>query len=370
MTIRSIEAIPIAIRETTEREVGYGKISVRRNVIVLIHDDSGVSGVAETAPIPIRWGCEETQETIVSTIQNYMAPLLVGEDPTRCNFLMDRIHDRVGDLPYASTGVGDALLDLSARLAGVPLYRLIGGKRRDSIPAGWSVSIKPEAEMAAEAAKAVSLGYQWIKVKIGKNPRQDSRRLSAIREAIGEDVAIHIDMNGQYSYLDALEILPQMELCRPRLIEQPVAGWDIRSMKSLRMKLKTPLMADESCRSYRDLQNLIANDAADAIVLKLAKHGGIRETQKIADLAASYGMMMYPSIHYSTSIGVSASAHFYATIPNITPGSFHQGAALFEHDLIKITPEAEKGYFPIPEGIGIGLTIDPELLERARADKK
>ena len=105
-------------------------------------------------------------------------------------------------------------------------------------------------------------------------------------------------------------------------------------------------------------------------VLKLAKHGGIRETQKIADLAASYGMLMYPSIHYSTSIGVSASAHFYATIPNITPGSFHQGAALFEHDLIKATPEAEKGYFPIPEDIGIGVTIDPELLERARVDKK
>lgn len=368
MAIRRVEAIPIAIRETTEREVGYGKISVRRNVIVVIHDDNGLCGIAETAPIPIRWGCEETQESIVSTIRNYMAPLLIGEDPTRIGFLMDRLGDRVGDLPYARSGVCDALYDLSARMAGVPLHRLLGGKRRDAIPAAWSIAFKSEQEMASEAAAAVSRGFQWIKVKIGKNPQQDVRNVAAVREAVGAAFPIHVDANARYSYLDAMDILPLIEAYRPRLIEQPVPGWDLKSMRALRRKLRTPLMADESVRSYRDLQEMIRQEAADAIVMKLAKHGGIREALKIADLADSNGIVMYPSIHYTTSVGVATSAHFYATIPNTTPGSFHQGASLFEFDLTPETLLASDGELRVPEGLGIGVDVVPAQLARARCD--
>jgi L-alanine-DL-glutamate epimerase-like enolase superfamily enzyme len=367
MAIRSIEAIPIAIREPTERELAYGKIAIRRNVIVRIADDSGPVGTAETAPIPIRWGCEETQESVVTAVNGYIAPLLLGEDPTRINFLLDRITARVGDLPYARSAVCDALYDLSARLAGVPVTHLLGGRQVDRLAASWSISFKSAEEMAAEAAGAVNKGYRWIKVKIGsKDPEQDVRNVAAVRDAVGRDIAIHVDANAGYRYLDAADVLPRIETFRPRLIEQPVAGWDLDGMRTLRRKLRTPIMADESVRSYRDMKEVIRREAADAVLMKLAKHGGIRESQKIADLAGSAGITLYPGIHFTSSIGVATSVQFYASVPDMTPGDFHQGVALFEHDLVDAPLLAREGAVDIPSGPGIGVELNSELLTRAR----
>jgi L-alanine-DL-glutamate epimerase-like enolase superfamily enzyme len=179
-------------------------------------------------------------------------------------------------------------------------------------------------------------------------------------------VAIHVDANAGYRYLDAVDVLPRIEQYRPRLIEQPVAGWDLDGMQKLRRKLKTPLMADESVRSYQDLKNVIRYDAADAVLMKLAKHGGIRESQKIADLAIESGITLYPGIHFTTSLGVATSAQFYSTVPGMTAGDFHQGAALFEHDIVLTPLKASKGMIEIPQGPGTGVELDDQLLSRAR----
>lgn len=367
MTISAVEAIPIAIREPTERELAYGKIAIRQNVVVQITDESGVSGFAETAPIPFRWGCEETQESIVSTVNSYIAPLLVGEDPERINFLLDRVTKRVGDLPYARCGVGDALYDLNARMLEVPIASLLGGMRSHTLAASWSISFKSAEEMAKEADWAVSNGYSWVKVKIGsKDIEQDVRNVAAVRDAVGAGIAIHVDANAGYRYLDAADVLPRIEQYRPRLIEQPVAGWDLEGMQKLRRKLKTPIMADESVRSYRDLKEVIRRDAADAVLMKLAKHGGIRESQKIADLATDSGIALYPGIHFTTSLGVATSAQFYSTVADMTAGDFHQGAALFEHDIVQIPLKAIRGAVSVPRGPGTGVEIDTQLFDRAR----
>ena len=370
MAIKKIAAVPIAIREPTERELAYGKIAVRRNVLVFIEDDSGKRGMAEVTPIPFRWGCEETVESVVTAVNNYIAPLLVGEDPTRINALLDRIASRVGDIPYTRSGVCEALYDLCGNLAGVPVHRLLGGMRQAKLGASWSIAFKSETEMAAEAAWAVKQGFKWVKVKIGsKNPAQDIRNVAAVREAVGPDQWIHVDANAGYSYLDAVHVLPEIDRFRPRLIEQPVAGWDLDGMCKLRCKLRSPLMADESVRSYRDMQEVIRRGAADAVLMKLNKHGGIREAQKIADLAESANITIYPGIHFATSIGVAAHAQFYCTLASPTPGDFHQGTLLYEHDLVTAPIKAVNGEVTVPTAPGMGVTLDAALFEKARADR-
>jgi muconate cycloisomerase len=366
MSISSVEALPIAIREPTERELAYGKISVRRNVVVRITDHDGTVGLAETAPIPLRWGCEETSESVVAAIRDYIAPLLLGADPTRIGFLLDRITQRVGDIPYARCGICDALYDLNARRLGVPIATLLGGRRTDRLAASWSIAFKSAEEMAKEAAWAVSAGYRWVKVKIGsKDPKQDVRNVAAVRDAVGADIHIHVDANASYRYLDAIDVLPQIEPFRPRLIEQPVAGWDLEGMSTLRRKLKAAIMADESVRSYRDLQEVIRRGAADAVLMKLAKHGGIAESQKIADLATASGITLYPGVHFTTSLGAATSAQFYATIKDPTPGDFHQGPFLFEHDIVEPAIRAEDGWVAVPDGPGTGVEIVDSLFSRA-----
>lgn len=370
MAIRKVQAVPFAIREPTERELAYGKISIRRNVLVFVDDDSGVRGFAETNPIPYRWGCEETVESVIAAVNQYIAPLLEGEDPTRINMLLDRIASRVGDIPYTRSGICEALYDLCGKLAGLPVHRLLGGAYHPKLAASWSISFKSEKEMAEEAAWAVKQGFKWVKVKIGsKNPKQDVRNVAAVRDAVGSDHWIHVDANAGYSYPDAVHVLPQIEQYRPRLIEQPVAGWDLDGMSKLRRMLRTPLMADESVRSYRDLQEVIRRGAADAVLMKLNKHGGIRESQKIADLAESANITLYPGVHFCTSVGVAAHAQFYCTLPKVTPGDFHQGAILYEHDLVRPTIKAENGEVTVPNAPGMGIELAEDLFERARTDR-
>jgi len=368
MAIKTVQAVPFAIREPTERELAYGKIAVRRNVLVFIEDDSGKRGMAEVTPIPFRWGCEETVESVVAAVTGYIAPLLIGEDPTRINALLDRIASRVGDIPYTRSGVCEALYDLCGNLAGVPVHRLLGGMRHATLGASWSIAFKSEQEMAAEAAWAVKQGFKWVKVKIGsKNPAQDIRNVAAVRDAVGPELWIHVDANAGYSYLDAVHVLPEIDRFRPRLIEQPVAGWDLDGMCKLRRKLRSPLMADESVRSYRDMQEVIRRGAADAVLMKLNKHGGIREAQKIADLAESANITIYPGIHFATSIGVAAHAQFYCTLANPTPGDFHQGALLLEHDLVTSPIKAVNGEVTVLTAPGMGVTLDAALFEKQEA---
>lgn len=371
MAIRKVEAIPFAIREPTERELAYGKISIRRNVLVIIEDDSGARGISEVTPIPYRWGCEETVESVTAAVNGYIGPLIAGEDPTRINMLLDRVASRVGDIPYARSGISEALYDLCGRLAGVPVHRLLGGAVRDKLPCSWSIAFKTEKEMAEEAAWAVKEGFRWVKVKIGsRDPARDVRNVAAVREAVGPDQWIHVDANAGYSYVEAVHVLQKIEQYRPRLIEQPVAGWDLDGMSKLRRMLRTPIMADESVRSYRDMQEVIRCGAADAVLMKLNKHGGIRESQKIADLAASANIALYPGTHFSTSIGVAAHAQFYCTVPDMTPGDFHQGAILFEHDLTRPTLKAAKGEIAVPAGAGMGVDLADDLFEKARVDRE
>jgi muconate cycloisomerase len=140
-------------------------------------------------------------------------------------------------------------------------------------------------------------------------------------------------------------------------------------MSKLRRMLRTPLMADESVRSYRDLQEVIRRGAADAVLMKLNKHGGIRESQKIADVAESANITLYPGVHFCTSVGVAAHAQFYCTLPKVTPGDFHQGAVLYEHDLVRPTIKAENGEVSVPTAPGMGIELAEDLFERARTDR-
>lgn len=323
-------------------------------------------GVAETAPIPIRWGCEETQESIVDAVNNYIAPLLKGQDPNRIVFLLDKIGRHVGDIPYARAGVCDALYDLVARLAGVPIANLLGGRRTDRLQASWTFAFMTAEQAEKEARWVLSQGYKWAKVKIGSgNAERDIDVVAAVRGIVGRDFPIHVDANASLSYIAAASLLPRIEPFHPVLIEQPVPGWDLAGMAKLRRSLKTPIMADESVRSYRDLMEVIRLEAADAVLMKTAKHGGIRESQKIADLAEASGIALYPGVHLATSITVASSAQFYATVGGLTPGDFHFGPVLLEHDLIRESLLAVDGEVTVPTGPGIGVELDDELLARA-----
>lgn len=365
--IEHVRVIPIDIPEKEPKTLAYGTIEVRQNVLIKIVDSNGEVGVGECAPIPMRDGCEVTQRTVVDLIENEVAPLALGQDPWNIFAIMEAVRKRIGLIPYASAGFVDALYDLSARLARVPLWRQLGGSHRASVPASWSIGFKDSTEEAAEEASwAMAQGFRWLKVKIGRGADPDVLALEAIRRAVGDQFPIHVDANASFTYAEALPVLRRLETFDLALIEQPLPRDAMRDMARLRRSLSTPLMADESVVTASDMLELLRLEAADAVLIKLAKNGGIHGSREIATLAKAGGLMVYPGVHRSTSIGTAASAHFFAGLLNITPGDFHVGPRQLAHDVVLRSVETSNGRIKIPQGPGTGVDLDDSLVARAQ----
>ncbi len=365
--IEKIVAVPIDISEKVERELAYGKISVRKNVLVVIKDRSGEIGVGESAPIPMREGCEENQSIIVQLINGEIAEIARGMEPDQIALLEGKIEQKIGMVPYTKTAVIDAMYDLLGKCLKTPVASLLGGALNRRFALSWSIGFKKNPrEVFDEARWAKQAGFKWVKVKIGsKNPPGDVDSVAAAREALGEGFPIHADANGKYDYDTALRTLRQMERYGIWLFEQPVPGWDLSGMAKLRAKLNTPLMADESVTTPRSMLRVLEAQAADAVLMKLSKHGGIKASKAIADIAAAAGIKLYPGTHLSTSVGIAASAQLYSTIANPTPGDFHGGTSRLTHDIVKDSIVPEDGFIDLPGAPGNGMELDRELLMKA-----
>ncbi len=365
--IEKIIAIPIDISEKVERELAYGKISVRKNVLVIIRDSSGEIGVGESAPIPMREGCEENQSIIVKLVNEEIGEIARGMEADQIALLESMIERRIGMVPYTKAAVIDAMYDLLGKCLQTPVASLLGGALSKRFALSWSIGFKKSPrEVFDEARWAQQAGFKWVKVKIGsKNPSGDVDSVAAAREALGDGFPIHVDANGKYDYDTALRTLRRMERYDVWLFEQPVPGWDLTGMAKLRAKLETPLMADESVTTPRTMLRVLEAQAADAVLMKLSKHGGIKASKTIADIAVAAGIKLYPGTHLSTSVGIAASAQLYSTIANLTPGDFHGGTSRLTHDIVKDSLIPVDGFIELPGAPGNGVALDRELLARA-----
>ncbi|MDR0615678.1 MAG: mandelate racemase/muconate lactonizing enzyme family protein [Synergistaceae bacterium] len=369
--IDNIIAVPINVNEKVERELAYGKISVRKNVLVLIRDSSGGIGIGETEPITMREGCEENQSIIVGLVNNEIKQFALGMEPDQISQLEREIEHRIGMVPYTKTAVIDATYDLLGKCLGTPVSTLLGGALQDKLALSWSIGFKKTPQdVSNEASWAKSAGFKWIKVKIGsRDPLRDISSVAAARDALGPDFPIHADANGKYDYDTALRTLKKMERYDVQLFEQPVAGWDLQGMSKLRSKLSTPIMADESVTTPRTILRVIEAQAADAVLMKLAKHGGIKASKAIADIAYGAGIKVYPGTHLSTSVGIATSAQFYSTVENPTPGDFHGGSTRMAFDIVEHSLLPDDGYILVPQLPGCGMKLDLHGLRRAVPDE-
>src|SRR5919202_530261 len=149
-------------------------------------------------------------------------PRLQDRDPFDREAILDELDAVLAHNYQAKAAVDIALHDLAARALGVPVYQLIGGLVRDSIPVLRIVALKEPREMATNAQKLVDEGYAYLKVKIGGDARKDVARVAAIREQVGPDVHITLDANQSYSPKDAIRAIRRLEAYDIDLVEQPV----------------------------------------------------------------------------------------------------------------------------------------------------
>ena len=254
------------------------------DVIVELHTDTGAVGYGEAPPTGVITG--DTTGAILGAIQDHIAPAILGRDLDEFEDLTAAVQKALVHNTSAKAAVDMALWDLLGQKYNAPVYRMLGGARKN-IVTDITISVNPPEEMARDARTAIARGYDCLKVKVGIDPELDVARLAAVREAVGKDVCIRIDANQAWNAKQAVRILNQMQDkgLDIEFVEQPVPAADLEGMQYVTRHADVPVLADESVFSPADALKIMQTGAADLVNIKLMKCGGITNALRIAAAA-------------------------------------------------------------------------------------
>lgn len=322
------------------------------DIIVEIHTDTGALGYGEAPPTGAVTG--HTTGAIIGALKEHIIPSLLGRDIDAFEDLMQLVQTCVVGNSSAKAAADMALWDLYAQLYRLPVYKLLGGARKE-IVTDITISVNEPEEMARDAANAVERGYDCLKVKVGANPELDVERLRAVRRAAGDDICLRIDANQAWQPRQAVRILNEMQEqgLRLELVEQPVKAYDLEGLKYVTDHSYVPVLADESVFSPRDAMKVLELRAADLINIKLMKCGGIYNALKIASAAEIYGVECMIGCMLEAKISVNAAAELacarkiFTRIdldgPVLCSEDPILGGARFEEKRISVSDEAGMG---------------------------
>ncbi len=369
MKITGVEPIPINVplKKGLTTKTAHGEHIDSPYVLLRIHTDTDFQGLGEATVAP-RWS-GETSRGCVAAITELIAPALVGQDPLNVNLLMRRINRLITGNPFTKSAVEMALWDLAGKAAGLPLYQLLGGKVRESVPMKMVVGAFPVKDALKLAERFLTWGVQCLKVKVGLDPIEDVERVQAVRELAGPDISIGIDANCGWSLPVARKMLAILAEYDMLFAEQPIGRDCVVDLASLRSFTTIPLMADESVFTVTDAWHIGAARAADILSIYPGKHGGISPTIEIANVAKASGMVCHMGSNLELGIATAAMLHVAASVPEIDceryPGDL-LGPLYHEADMICDPLDLGPVVAKVPDGPGLGVALDMAQVERWR----
>jgi muconate cycloisomerase len=359
--IARVEAIPARVPFKIDFRIGRGQVGAAGvggdHVFVRLETTAGAVGWGEVRALPT-WSYE-TVEAITFAVRNYFADLLLGRDPFELNAIHRAMYERLtpavsNGQPFAKAAVDIALHDLMGQIAGVPVHALLGGRVREHVELTYALSIAaPEA--MADAAREASF-CSCFKVKVAGDPAADAARVAAIAAA-APNATLWLDANQSYSpalvgpLLDAIRDVPRV-FC----LEQPVKSVDWFGMQRVRRSSRLPLAIDEGAFSSFDLARVARLEAADLVVLKVCKSGGLRECGKSATVAEANGIGLLGSGLTESGVGLAASVHFFSTLDTLLPPELN--GPEFLADLLVDGLEIDGARVRVPDGPGLGVRVN------------
>jgi muconate cycloisomerase len=371
MKITRVETIPVRVPIHPNLAIKSGRggsHALSPFLLVKVHTDDGVVGLGEASCTP-RWSGED-QFTAQHFINQYFAPLMIGQDPTKIDEVCRMIMPAAAGNPFTKSALEMALWDIAGKAAGKPVYELLGGKVREFVPTKWSVSGR-EPEKAAEIARwAKDKGFNSMKVKVGIDPEGDVKRMEAVREAVGTQVHIGADANGGWKSPDeAVRVIDHLAEFDLYFVEQPLTAGDIYGMAQVHGRVHFPIIADESVYTLCDAKNLAHAKAADVFSIYVGKAGGIRNARRIAEFAQSVGLSCTVGSNLEMGIGSAAMTHLALATKGIHPEVFPCdiiGPFFYEDDLRTERLPIEPGRARATNKPGLGVELNDEKVEKYR----
>jgi len=373
MRISRIETI-VAQHHLGEDKFAYSQAwyNSRTILMVKVHTDVGHVGWGES------FGPALANRAIIDHV---FTPMLIGRDPLDTGVIWEELYNKLRDNGYkgmhieAISAIDIALWDLKGKMLNLPVYKLIGGARRERVlPYATGLYRRqlgagPEP-LCAEATGYVEQGFRAIKMKIGFGPDDDVSMVKAIRRTIGSDILLMVDANHAYTANEAIHLSRRLEEFDIFWFEEPVPPEDIDGYAEVKARSRISIAGGEAELTSYGFHSLLEKRAVDIVQPDCCASGGISEFQKIATLASLHNIQCYPHV-WGSAIAMKAGLHCALALPHY-PGGLVQRPMLFEMDR---TPNVfrerlcasglpmKDGWIYPNEEPGLGLRVDEEWLE-------
>jgi galactonate dehydratase len=345
----------------------------RNLTIVVVRTDEGLTGVGEVRMI-------NQTDALLGYLDEAVRNHVIGLDPFEIRRLVDRMwqveYSRAGEVAMSALSVIEmACWDIVGKALGQPVYRLLGGPVRDRIKAyanGWYTVERTPDEFHRAAAQVIDRGYRALKLDPFGAARYeldtDELRtaislVEAVRDAIGPDCELFVEAHGRFTPKVAIQIARELAPFRPGWLEEPVPPENPALLAEVARACDIPIASGERVHTRFDFRELFERRGVDIVQPDITMCGGISETLHIAAWAEAYGILLAPH-NVGGPISTAAALQVAAVVPNFKAQEhFNDFAESWVKDVVPGNPEVVDGYFDLPSGVGLGVTVDPGLLD-------
>ena len=341
---------------------------------VKIETDEGIYG----------WGecyTQSDRDVQITAHVDQLRRYLIGRDPTNIKHFTQMAFDdfagRRGSMDYycAISGLEHAMWDIAGKAYGAPVYKLLGGACRDKIRVyanGWSGGNPTPDSLAERASEVIEAGFTALKFDpipgrwrtyVSKDVEDAAvENVRAVREAVGPDVDILVEMHRRLAPMHAVRIAHEIERYRPFWYEEPILAENIPALASVRQKINIPVVTGEELYTKFEFREVFERQAADILNPDVCNVGGILELKEIAAMAEPYFVVISPHNFNSTTVGLAATIQVSAAIPNFLITEYFVNLEELGRDIAKTPFEVKDGYIQIPDAPGLGIDLDEERL--------
>jgi galactonate dehydratase len=352
----------------------------RKWTIVRVHTDEGLVGLGEAT--------YSNKEPVVVAAVEHMKQELIGEDPSRIEYLWHKIWDRssisgiwrmAGPVwMSAMSGIDIALWDIKGKVANLPLVELLGGRYREGMEVYTHFGGSTPEESAKQAREKVAEGYTALKGGVRSSsaqyplspyaedgrPRETAAQFAAVREAVGPDIRLLLDCHGRFTVAGCIRLARAMEPYDLYVLEDAVPPDDLSAYAKVRREVSMQIMGSERLNTKNQFRQLMEREGIDVAQPDLMYAGGITEVRKIAHIADTFHIPL--SLHNTKGpVGIIAAAHLMASIPNAAPTEFVTGIP-WRDEILTEPLRVEKSFVLLPDGPGLGIELNMEGVEKHR----
>ncbi len=366
MIIRNIQWYPYRIPLPSNFNTTHQQLAIREGAIIEIHTDTGVIGVGEIAPLP-EFGGGSMQDVLLHLphIAEHLRDMLLSE-------ALLLLREKFATIPSSATyGIETALLDAQGQFEGRSLSSILSqssfsedGRHavRSEIPVNTVIGTMGIDATVRRAQEAVAAGFSCIKLKVDRDVEVEVARIRAVRAAIGPAIDLRLDANEGWTRAQAQYMLTRCADFNIQYVEQPLVRADLEGMRMLCETVPVPIAADEALSDLASARRVLASGAADIFIMKPQLSGGLHHAQRMLQLANKHGVRCVITSSIEAGIGIAAALHLAASSPEVTLACGLGTLPMLENDLISGALPIYNGSIRVPNGSGLGVTLDREAL--------